>query len=105
MNFVAMFISLLKQVFSFLSDQIFISKRASISAYKRYERKARHDFQRQNKVRLGKNEQLTPASLLCLDTCHSVDEAIKKLENNGCPDAYIIRLVYIWDYYEHIDVV
>lgn len=103
MTYAISIISFFKQIFGTPLGRIFVKQKSSIAAYKSYEKKARHDYERANKIRLQKNERLTPAALLCLNDCKTPNEAIKHLENDTSPDAYILRLVYIWDYYEHID--
>ena len=97
-------ISFLRQMIGTLLNRVHVQQKSSIAAYKSYERKARHDFQKTNKVSLARSERLTPAALLRLNDCHTVNDAIKMLENTASPDTYIIRLAYIWDYYEHIDI-
>ena len=104
MNHTVSIISFLRQLIGAMLSRVRVQQKSSIVAYKSYEKKARHDFQRTNKVPLDKSERLTPAALLCLNDCRTVDEAIKILENGVSPDTYIMRLVYIWDYYEHIDI-
>jgi len=97
-------LGLLKSSIETLLSRIHVPQKSTISAYKFYEKKARRDFKRTNGVSLGKNERLTPAALLCLKNCRTIDEAMQMLNNGTSPRTYIVRLAYVWNYYENVDV-
>lgn len=64
MNHTVSIISFLRQLIGAMLSRVRVQQKSSIVAYKSYEKKARHDFQRTNKVPLDKSERLTPAALL-----------------------------------------
>lgn len=100
----------LKTIFSFLMDCLELlrgkihRKKGTIKAYKSYEKKGRHDFEKTHGVHLRKEQCIPETKLLEFSNCHSVDDAIRALEGPMYPDGYVLRIAYIWEYYENIDV-
>lgn len=97
------FFSLLLECLDFLRVQISREK-GTIKVYKSYEKKARHDYQKTYDIRLRKNQLIPDSKLLELSDCHSIDDAIKKLEDQLYPDEYVLRIAYIWEYYENVNI-
>lgn len=100
----------LKTIFSFLMDCLEIlqgkihREKGTIKAYKSYERKGRHDFQKTNGVHLRKEQCLPETKLLMLMSCRSANEVVRVLEDTMYPDGYVLRVAHIWEYYETVDV-
>ena len=97
-------LELIKQLFGVLLVQIHVQERSCPSAYLSYEKKGRYDYQKKNKIHLRTDERLAPSALLRLKNCQTIEDAIQALDNGTSPQGYLVRVVYLWFYYEHIDL-
>lgn len=95
--------SILMSVLESLRGKIHREK-GTIKAYKSYAKKGRHDFEKTNGVHLRKDQCISETELLELSRCRSINDAIRVLEGPMYPDGYVLRIAYIWEYYENIDI-
>lgn len=94
-----------RDLLDFFPEHFFVPKKSTIAAYKRYEKKAKRDFERENSIKMNRNQRLPQTALLCLSNCDSIKDAIEKLGDHGrFESGYMNRFVTIWYYNEHINV-
>lgn len=92
---------LICEISDFFHKRIY-PERGTIKALKSYEKKARRDFQKTNKIRLRQEQRITDTALLEVRNCSDVENV--KMVLAAHPEGYIRRFVFIWHYYEHINI-